>query len=130
MSVAGTITLFVDDPGNLLGFVVDAAWLQAGPGGAAIDASMSLDYSVMGNDPKIASPDRVWKRVTSTRFGYSIGYPVDMKLTEGTGNKPDVFRYPDMFGVIAQQSAPASGLLSTYVATYIAASRRDMKVDP
>jgi hypothetical protein len=129
-SFAGAVTLFVDDPGNLLGFVVDAAWLQAGPGGAAIDASMSLDYSVMGNDPKIAAPDEVWTRVTSTRFGYSIGYPVDMQVTEGTGNKPDVFRYPDMFAVIARESAPGNGLLSTYVTTYIAASRRDMKVDP
>jgi hypothetical protein len=130
-NVSGTMTLYVDDPGNLLGFLVDVAWKQPGPGGAAIDGSMNLDYSVTARDPTIAAPDEVWKRVTSTHFGYSIGFPLDMQIAEGIGSKPDVFRYPDMFAMVARQSGqPMAGLLSAYVTTYIAATYRDLKVKP
>jgi hypothetical protein len=130
-NVSGTMTLYVADAGELLGFVVDTAWKQAGPGGAAIDASMNLDYSVTAKDPTIAAPDEVWKRVTSTHFGYSIGFPVDMEVAEGIGSKPDVFRYPDMFAMVARQSGqPMAGLLSAYVTTYIDATYRELKVRP
>jgi hypothetical protein len=130
-NVSGTMTLYVDDPGNLLGFLVDVAWKQPGPSGAAIDGSMNLDYSITARDPTIAAPDEIWKRVTSTHFGYSIGFPVDMEVAEGIGSKPDVFRYPDMFAMVARQSGqPMAGLLSTYVTAYIDATHRELKVRP
>jgi hypothetical protein len=129
-AVSGTMHLFVDDAGKLAHYQVVAQWQQPGPSGALIDVSMNLLYSVTGKDPTITPPGEVWKRQISNRFEYAIGYPADMELVEGTGNDPDIIRSTDTSAVIAAKTAPSSGLLKTYVTSYIDETRRDIKVNP
>lgn len=130
---SATMKLFVVDAAKLVGFAVAADWKQPGPAKATIEASMTLDFAITGNNPTITAPapDEVWDRLTSKRHGYSIGHPADMTVVLGKGTEPDLLGYSDAFLFAAQEPGqPKASVLRNYVAAYVAATRRDLKVQP
>lgn len=130
----GTLEFYARDDGSLAVMSMSLSW-TATSGNTSIPATMALDFTFnQGDLAVIQPPDQVWTRYTSTRFAYSIGYPVEWQLYQAESDSDwDVFAYSaSQYTAVARDVLPksASGNLDAYVKAYIALEKQTSKAKP
>jgi hypothetical protein len=128
-NATGTLEFYAQEDGTLAVLTMSLAWTQASAG-AEIPAKMQLDFSFdSASAPTIAAPDDVWKRYTSDRFHYSIGYPDAWTVFADTGDADAIGSSTTEFSfvVLEVQPKPLSGNLQSYVDAWVKATKASNK---
>jgi hypothetical protein len=123
----GDLEFYAQEDGTLVVLSMALAWTQTSAG-AELPAKMQIDFSFdSAAAPTIAPPDDVWKRHTSDRYHYSIGYPTVWRVLSDTGAAADAIgASPTEFSfvLLEVQPKPLTDDLQAYVNAWTKATRK------
>jgi hypothetical protein len=126
---AGDLEFYAQEDGTLAVLSMALAWTQKSAG-ADLPAKMQLDLSFDSvTDPTIAPPDDVWKRYTSDRYHYSIGYPDVWTVFKDIGEADVIGSSATEFSfvLLEVQPKPLTDDLQSYVDAWTKATRQSYK---